>query len=165
MKLPSIRMTYLLGFIGISILLSITTYLQLYDGITPCPLCIFQRIGLVAVGIVFFIAALLKFGKVIRCILATLSCLFSLFGIVFAGRQVWLQHLPPTDGGGCGASIEYMLHILPIQEVIKKVFIGGTECSQVTWEFLRLSLAEWSLLCFVFILGVSVFQFYRIIKR
>ncbi len=165
MNLPSIRFTYLLGFLVISILLGAASYLQIHDGITPCPLCIFQRIGLATVGVVFFFGAAINFRKVGSYFIASASCVFAIFGIVFAGRQVWLQHLPPVGSGNCGASLEYMLQVFPIQEVIKKVFIGGTECSQVTWQFLHLSLAEWSLLCFVTLLILGIVQWRRVANR
>ena len=43
-------------------------YLQHFGGLEPCPLCTFQRVGYVAAGVLFFLAALhnpARIGRVI----------------------------------------------------------------------------------------------------
>ena len=161
MRLPSARSAYFLGFFGITLLLAFSIYLQVHDGMTPCPLCMLQRLMLIILGVLFFIGAVIKFKNTFHRLLALFSCLFSVLGGLLAGRQAWLQHLPPSTGGDCGASLDYMLQVLPFTEVIKKVLVGGTECSQVSWTFLNLSLAEWSLFCFAILLVVSFWQLVR----
>ena len=54
-----------------------------------------------------------------------------------------------------------MMQVLPLDQVLKKVLIGGTECSQIGWEFLGVSLAGWSLLWFALFAGMSLFQLFR----
>ena len=39
-------------------LIAYALYAQFHLGLDPCPLCIFQRIGIAAVGVIFLIAAL-----------------------------------------------------------------------------------------------------------
>ncbi len=46
------------GFLLCAALLGYALYAQFKLGLEPCPLCIFQRIGIVALGVVFLIAAL-----------------------------------------------------------------------------------------------------------
>ncbi|MDR3490493.1 MAG: disulfide bond formation protein B [Gammaproteobacteria bacterium] len=161
MRLPSPRSTYLIGFFGITVLLALAMYLQIYEGLTPCPLCMLQRFMLIGLGALFFIGAVIKFNNIFHRLLAFANCVFAVLGMVLAGRQVWLQHLPPSTGGDCGASLDYMMQVLPLTEVIKKVFIGGAECSQVNWVLFQLSLAEWSLICFILLLGLSLWQLFR----
>ena len=160
MSLPTPRLTYFLGFICIAVLLSLALYLQIHDGMTPCPLCMLQRIMLMVLGVLFFLGALFKLNSLTHRLLAFLTCASALLGGILAGRQVWLQHLPPA-GGDCGASLDYMMQVLPLTEVIKKVFIGGTECSQVNWTLWNVSLAELSLLCFAGLFVVSMWQLFR----
>ena len=57
-RLPSRRLVNLLGFMTCLLLLTFGYYLQYYQGLEPCPLCIFQRVGLAAVGLLFAIAAI-----------------------------------------------------------------------------------------------------------
>ncbi|MFP3786408.1 disulfide bond formation protein B, partial [Burkholderia sp. SIMBA_024] len=54
----SFRTQFLLGFVVCVALLGYAIYLQLHDGLEPCPLCIFQRIAFAALGLVFLLGAL-----------------------------------------------------------------------------------------------------------
>ena len=82
-------------------------------------------------------------------------------GILLSGRQVWLQHVPPSSLGECGASLTYMFQTLPVMKVINHVWTGGIECSQQGWTFMYLSLAEWSLLGFLGFFVFAVLQLKR----
>ena len=42
-----------------------------------------------------------------------------------------------------------MLEILPLAEVIKRVFTASGECAEVVWTFLGLSMPTWVLIWFV----------------
>lgn len=157
-----IRLTYLLGFIAISALLSTSIYLQLFDGFIPCPLCTLQRISFVILGILFLAGILLHAKRWGRWTIGILSTIVSLLGIFLAGRQVWLQHFPPADTTECGVSLHYMLQVLPMNEVFQKVVTGSAECTQRGWEFLNLNMAEWSLIWFILFL---FFSFYLLFKE
>ncbi len=161
MKLFSLRLTYLIGFIIILLLLGGTTFLQLYEGVTPCPLCALQRITMAALGVTFFFAAAIHLKKFGYLFFGTLAFLLALLGALLSGRQVWLQHLPPNQSADCGVSLQYMLHVLPLHQVLMKVIAGGAECAQIGWQFLNLSLAEWSLIWFVLFLLVTILQLKR----
>src|SRR5882757_3027686 len=54
--LPSRRVGYLLGFLACAGLMAWAFWLQYHDGLEPCPLCMFQRVAVVAAGVVFLIA-------------------------------------------------------------------------------------------------------------
>jgi len=130
-------------------LLGFGLYLQHWEGLEPCPLCIFQRLAYLAVGGVALIACVHGPRGVFRRIYAALLLLFSLTGAALAGRQVWLQHLPPERVPECGPGLEFMLETHPLWEVIATVLRGSGDCAVVDWTFLGLSIAEWSLGCFV----------------
>ena len=155
----SIRSTYLFSLIVICVLLFTSVYFQLVDGILPCPLCTLQRITFGMLGILFLIGILANSKPKLR-LMTNLCCwLFSIIGMLLAGRQVWLQNFPSIDSGECGVSIQYMLQVLPVHQVIQKIFSGGTECTQRGWEFLHLNMAEWALIWFIgfFIITLCVF--------
>jgi disulfide bond formation protein DsbB len=42
-----------------------------------------------------------------------------------------------------------MLENFPLAQTLKKLVSGTGECAVVDWTFLGLSIAEWSLACFV----------------
>jgi len=46
----------------------------------------------------------------------------------------------------CGASLNYMLEVFPLTDVIRKVLTGSGECAVVSWSFLGLSMPAWVLL-------------------
>lgn len=158
----SARSRYAVGFLIICLILLSSVYLQVMDGIEPCPLCTLQRIAFGLLGILFFLGLLFNPKRVIATLLNIFLLVFSSLGIFLAGRQVWLQHFQTNGGGECGVGLDYMLKVLPLHEVAEKVFTGSAECSQRGFELLYLNTAEWALLWFVFFFGFSV---YMMIKR
>lgn len=146
----SFRAQFLLGFVICAVLLGYAFYSQLHDGLEPCPLCIFQRVAFVALGVVFLIGGLHapKNTGGRRCY-GVLALLASVVGISIAGNHVRLQHLPPDQVPACGPGLDYMLDAMPISGVIRKVMTGSGECANVDWTFLGLSMPEWSLIWFV----------------
>jgi disulfide bond formation protein DsbB len=142
------------GFAICAALLGYAYYLQFGGGLDPCPLCIFQRIGMIALGAVFLLAALHNPQRTGQRIYGAVIALTALAGASVAGRHVWLQHLPPEQVPACGPDLEYMLEILPLAEVIKRVFTASGECAEVVWTFLGLSMPSWVLIWFV-ALGVA----------
>jgi protein dithiol:quinone oxidoreductase len=63
-----------------------------------------------------------------------------------AARHLWIQHLPEGAVPACGATLSYMLEVLPLADVLRKVLSGSGECAQVTWTMLGLSMPGWVLL-------------------
>ena len=140
-------------------------FLQRYMGFSPCPLCIFQRIGLMIMGGFALIAAIFDpKSKIVRLLL----WLGSLAGIgwaaVVAGRHVWLQHLPADQVPSCGPGLDYWLDTLPMQQVLKEVFAGSGECASIEWTFMGLSIPEQSLILFSVLILVHLLIFWRIVR-
>jgi disulfide bond formation protein DsbB len=160
-NIRTFRFAYLSGFIVIAILLGGAFYLQNYKGMSPCPLCLLQRIAMAALGVVFIVGAIFKFNKWGNVLLGLLGLLAAMSGALLAGRQVWLQLSPPSASGGCGASLSYIFNILSIKDALIQVWQGGMECSQTGWEFLHLSLAAWSLIGFAILLLLIILQIIR----
>ena len=133
-------------------------YSQYIDGLIPCPLCMTQRIFYCLFGFFAFAGALhLARYK----IYAALMAISALGGLAAAGRQVWLQHLPPELVPACGPSLEYMLETFPFAEAIKMLVLGDGNCAEVDWVFLGFSMAEWSLAWFVAFFAASLWQLFR----
>jgi protein dithiol:quinone oxidoreductase len=153
--LPPRRMAYFLAFFVCAILIAYALYLQHVEGLDPCPLCIFQRICVIAMGVVFLVAGFHNPGRVAGTAYALLLLIAGGIGIGFAGRQVWLQSLPADQVPACGMGLDYMLDTLPFTDVLKKVFEGSGECAEKSWEFLHLSLAAWMLVFFTTMIVTS----------
>jgi len=162
-KIMSTRLYYLLGISLISLLLLTSIYLQLFEGIIPCPLCTLQRLTFGLLGILFLAGLFLYARKWGRLIIDSLLALSSILGIFLAGRQIWLQHVP-SPNNECGVSLQYMAQVLPFNELIKKIFEGSAECSKQGWVFMHLNMAEWALVWFVLFLLFSLHLLLKEIK-
>ena len=149
MRFPSARLTNALGFVVCGALLGYAYYSQFSQNLDPCPLCIFQRVGVIAVGIVFLIAAIHNPGRTGARIYAVLIALCALSGAAVAARHVYLQHLPPDQVPECGPGLDYMLEVFPLGEALTQVFTGSGECADVAWTFLGLSMPSWVLIWFI----------------
>jgi protein dithiol:quinone oxidoreductase len=136
----------LLGFAACAALLAYAYYAQFVLHLEPCPLCIFQRIGVFALGVVFLIAALHDPAPWGRRVYAVLLSLGALATIGIALRHLYIQSLPPDAVPACGASLDFMLKVFSLSEVLVKVLTGSGECAKVTWQFLGLAMPAWVLI-------------------
>lgn len=137
-------------------------YLQHYQMLEPCPLCIFQRVGLMGMGLVSLIAFIHNPAKRwVRRSYALLSSLSIGWSLAVAARHVWLQHLPPEDVPACGPGLDYWLDTFPLRDVVQKVLHGSGECAAIDWTFLGQSLPTWSLVFFSVLLLLNLWQLVR----
>ena len=141
------RLLNVAGFGACVALLAYALYAQYQLGLEPCPLCIFQRIAIAALGVVFLIAALHNPRGWGTRVYAVLIAVAALSAIGVAARHVYVQHLPPGSLPSCGAPLAILLKFTPVTEVIRKVLTGSGECSEVTWRFLGLAMPAWVLIC------------------
>lgn len=139
------RSLNLLGFLWCFGLMAYALYVQYGMHEEPCPLCILQRVAVIATGIVFLVATLLPASRLGGRIYAALIALTTLAGIGVAARHVWIIAQPPGAVAECGASLDYMMDVLPLHEVLGKVLSGSGECAKVAWRFLGLSMPAWVL--------------------
>ena len=146
----SFRAQFLAGFAICAGLIAFAMYTQLYQGLEPCPLCIFQRVAFDALGVVLLVGGLLApRGRGGRIAWGLLALVPAAIGIAIAGRHVWLQNLPPDKVPACGPGLDYMLDAMPFTGVVRKVLTGSGECANVDWSFAGLSMPAWSLVWFV----------------
>lgn len=143
----------LLGFFACAGLMAYALYAQYQLGLEPCPLCMFQRVAVIVLGLLFGVAALHGAGVFGRRVYALLIAIAAIAGAAVAGRHLWLQSLPPERVPSCGPGLEYMLQTFPLLETLRTVLSGSGECAQVDWRFLGLAMPGWVLVC-VIALGV-----------
>lgn len=134
-----------LGLLVCAALMGYALYAQHVLGLEPCPLCMFQRVAVIAVGVLFLIATLHNPGRAGARAYAVLLSLASLAGILISARHIWIQAQPPGTVAACGAGLDYLMEIMPITQVITKVLTGSGECGKVDWTLLGLSMPWWVL--------------------
>lgn len=128
-------------------LVGIAIGLEVLLGMEPCPLCIFQRMVFLLLGVVLLIGALAP-GRVT----AAASALTALLGVALALRHLWLQSLPPDQVPACGPGLDYLLGAFPLADVVSMVLSGSGECAEVD-RVLGLSIPLWTLAGYL-LLGV-----------
>lgn len=148
------RAANLAGFFACAGLMAYALYAQYGLGLEPCPLCIFQRVGVIALGGVFLLAAVHPVGATGRRAYALLVGLAALGAGGVAGRHLWLQALPPERVPACGPGLDFLLESFPLREAIEVVLSGSGECAQVDWQLLGLAMPGWVLVA-VAVLGIS----------
>ena len=135
-------------------------YLEHIQGLDPCPLCVFQRIAYILIGLIALIGATHNPKDLFLVIYKFLIIITAITGALIAGRQVWLQHLPAESVPECGPGLDYMLNVFPFADAIRMILSGSGECAEVQWRFIGLSIAEWSLIMFVGISIVTLLSLY-----
>ena len=147
--LTSWRAGNLAAFLACAAMMGFALFSQYVWGLEPCPLCIFQRMALIALGGVFLLAGLHAAGPIGRVVYALLVAVTALAGIGVAGRHVWLQNLPKDQVPACGPGLDFMMDTFPLFEVLNMVLSGSGECAEVSWRFFGLTMPTWTLICFV----------------
>jgi len=155
------RPILLAGFAFCLGLMLVALYLEHVKGLIPCPLCLVQRGFFILAGMTCLIAALHNPAAIGRRIYAVLLLLFAALGAAAAGRQIWLQSLPPEQLAACLPPLDFMLEVMPFTEVIGKVLHGTADCAKVDWTLFGLSIADWSLLAFCGLIGLALYQLLR----
>lgn len=153
----SFRTAFLLGFLICAALLGYALYAEQQLHLAPCNLCILQRVAFVWMGLWFLVGGL-HAPRGGRWSYVVLVLIGAGFGIATAIRQLWLQSLPADQVPACGAGVDMLLAMvkagsLPFGKFVMLMFSGSGDCAQVTWKFLGLSMAGWTLIWYV-LLGV-----------
>jgi disulfide bond formation protein DsbB len=146
------RLLNFAGALACAALLGFALYAQYELHLEPCPLCMFQRIGVAVLGVVFLAAAIHNPRGRGVYVYAALSALAALATIGVATRHVYIQSQPPGTFPACGAPLEVLFQMFSALEVIRKVLHAGGECAVINWTFLGLSMPAWVLIC-VLVLG------------
>jgi disulfide bond formation protein DsbB len=136
----------LFGFFACAALLGYALYAQYGIGLEPCPLCILQRVAVITAGGAFLLAFMHDPADRGARAYGVLIDLVALAGILVAARHMWVIAQPPGSVAECGASLDYMMDVLPLHEVLAKVLKGSGECAKVDWQFLGLNMPTWVLI-------------------
>lgn len=138
-------------------------YMEYVMGLVPCALCLAQRIAL---GLTLFAAALVLFTpRWGRALSALLMVIVSGSGVALAGRQIWLQSLPPDQVPDCGPDIYFMLDRFPLTDSIRAMLLGTGNCAEVQWTFLSLSIPQWTVIWFVAYAFVGIFALINTLRQ
>lgn len=139
-------------------------YFEYAKGMQPCPLCLMQRLSAFLFGVFCMVGlsiSVLRWAK----INVLFQVIWASFGLFFSIRQLWLQTLPLEQTTACMPGLEMMMRYFSWNSVLKVLFWGSSDCSEVTWKLLGLSMSAWSALYFFTILIISGIIFFSIRRQ
>jgi disulfide bond formation protein DsbB len=126
MQWRSYRFVSGLLFLASVVGMSFALYLEHVQGLEPCPLCVFQRIGLIGLGLISLIAFLHHpKNNVLKRIYSFLGLVTISWSVGVAARHVWLQNLPKDQVPSCGPGLDYWVDTLPLKAVFENVLKGS----------------------------------------
>ena len=131
------------GFLACVGMMACALFFQYGMDLEPCPLCVFQRVGTIALGLAFLIAAIHNPAGWGRGVYVMLIPSVGLAAAAVSARHVWLQNLPKDQVPACGPDLSFMLDTFPLFEVLSTVLSGSGECADISWQFLGLSMPAW----------------------
>lgn len=157
----SVRQWSLAGLAFCALMMSVALLLQYVVGLEPCPLCILQRVAVLAAATVFVIAALHNPRGWGSTVYGMLGLVAAGSGIAVAGRHVWLQSLPADKVPSCGPGLDYMMEALPLWDVLSRVLSGSGECAEIDGLWWGMTLPQWTLAGFLLLAVVPVLLILR----
>lgn len=159
------RITALFGLVACICVLSTAYYLEQQYMLASCPLCILQRVIFMAMAVVFAYGCIGKLAGGMRYVYSSSLIIFSTLGMAIAGRQLWLQYFAPPQKLSCSASIQRLMELYPIFDVLKIILTGSGECAAIDFTILGLSIAAWSFGLFTLISAAMIYVLYLQKKR
>lgn len=145
---PFIRIIFLTVFLICAGSLVYAVYLQLVKNLLPCPLCVAQRLSYWVIGLTAIVAVAHNPRSLGRRLYSGMMMIAALLGGVVATRHSWLVRYP--DSFECGiSSEEKFLNSLPIARWWPTMFEANGDCSESSWEFMSLTIPDWSAILFI----------------
>lgn len=158
MTIPGRRQLNLAGFLACSGMMAYALYAEHVLMLMPCPLCVFQRMAVIALGIVFLVAALHHPVGRGNLVYTGLLAVAAATGAGVAGRHVWLQNLPADQVPSCGPGFDYIIDSFPLSDALKMIFTGSGECASIDWAFLGLSMPAWVLISIILVGSLGIWN-------
>ena len=145
---PFIRIIFLTVFLICAGSLVYALYLQLVKNLLPCPLCVAQRLSYWVIGLTAIVAVAHNPRTLGRRLYSGVVVIAALLGGVVATRHSWLVRYP--ESFECGISPEErLLNSLPIARWWPTMFEANGDCSESSWEFISLTIPDWSAILFI----------------
>ena len=157
--IPSRRLTFGLMAFAASGLLASGLALGEFLRLTPCYLCNFQRFLYIVIALLSAFACVTNRWPRFWGLSTGLS---ALWGIATAAEQSWMQYAP-DQVTECGLSDPTLVETIVNWLSMKwpAMFMVTGFCTEKDWTFNGLTLANWSVFCFLALAGIAVWQAFR----
>jgi disulfide bond formation protein DsbB len=163
MSLACSRSLFFTAFTAGALALGASYYLEYAVGLMPCSLCLAQRFFMALLTVCCGLAAVHGPRRVGLSLYWMITFCVSLGGTTAAWRQVLLQSDPLVQMTSCAPDSEALFSNLPWLCATVRMFKGGVDCAEISWTLFDLSIPEWSLLFFVAMSILAVYQLLRLV--
>jgi protein dithiol:quinone oxidoreductase len=162
LQLPNNRILNLAIFFLCVITIAIVLYMEHVMLLSPCGLCITQRVFVVLCGFVCLASAIHNPAHKGQQIYAFTGASMCVFGSYFAIRQIWMQQLPEELVPACGPGLSYLYENFPLIETLNFLLKGDGNCAEVGWQFLGiLSIPQLALIAFTVLFASCLYIAFR----
>ena len=162
LTIPGNRMINIGVFLATVTTIGIALYLEHVMLFSPCGLCITQRVFFILCGLVCLASAIHNSSADGQKVYAFAAAAMCIFGSYFAGRQIWLQHLPEDLVPACGPGFTYIRDNFPFMQLLDFLLVGDGNCAEVQFRFLGIfSIAEMSIIAFTGLFIICLYTAFR----
>ncbi len=149
-------------FLTCVVTIGIVLYMEHVMLLSPCGLCITQRVFVMLCGFTCLASAIHNpaiNGQKVYAFVAASMCIF---GSYFAGRQIWLQLLPEDQVPACGPGFTYIRDNFPFIELLDFLLVGDGNCAEVQFRlFGLLTIPQMAMVAFVILFSVCMYVAFR----
>ena len=163
MSLACPRSLFFTVFIAGALALGVSYYLEYAVGLSPCGLCLVQRACLALLSGFCLMAAVHGPGRLGSFVYWLLGLSCSLLGTFTAWRQVLLHTDLVHQLSACSPDLVEVFTSAPWLDAVQRLFQGAVDCPRIAWTLFDLSIPEWSLLFFVAVMILGIYQLIRLV--
>lgn len=147
---------FLLGAVAAGGLFVCGVLLAQWLNLAACPLCIWQRMMYLLYGVCAGIGLAGARQALVARLAALAMAAAAAAGAGIAGYQVWIQRFAPLTTCA-GKEPWWEAFVRWAGEQAPLLFKASGLCSDPAWQFLGLSIADWSLLCFAGLFALALY--------
>jgi len=156
------RSLFFMAFTAGILALGASYYFEYAVGLVPCSLCLVQRLFLTILTACCGMAAVHGPGRLGPSLYWFGALSAGLGGTMAAWRQVLLQADSMHHLAQCAPGTEQSVSGLPWLCALGRMFNDSEDCAQLSWTLFDLSIPEWSLLFFVAMSILAIYQLLRL---
>jgi disulfide bond formation protein DsbB len=162
LSFPSNRIINISILTGTLVTIAIVLYMEHVMLLSPCGLCITQRVFVILCGLTCGIAAIHNPSFSIQRLYSYSAASFCVIGSYFSIRQIWLQNLPEDQVPACGPGLTYIYQNFPMIEMFNFLLKGDGNCAEVVFRFLGIfTIPQMALIAFCFLFSVCLYTALR----
>ena len=145
------------------VLEAVAFYFQHGMGLAPCVMCIYERVALFGIAFAGLFGLFLPNLIVFRLLALLIGGFSAVKGIALAVKHIDYQ-TNPGPWNQCSYIVEFP-RAFPLDKWFPSLFEPSGSCSEIPWQFLGLSMAQWILFIFASYTLLFVVLFISQFKR